>query len=169
MGVPAIPPKDPRRSATSTVDSPATRAKLDKVDAKILAELQSDGRVTLSELGRRVNLSPAAVTERVRRLEETRVVTGYTARVDPTRLGYGIQAFVRLDTDRGIGFRDARLAAVTARPEVLEAHHMVGVDGWILKIAARDVSHLEEFLAEVSAVGRTATSIVMSSPVTDRA
>ncbi|MEV0975809.1 Lrp/AsnC family transcriptional regulator [Streptomyces sp. NPDC049915] len=141
---------------------------LDVLDRQILDLLQTDGRIKLSELGRRVRLSPAAVTERVRRLEAAGVVTGYGARVAPARLGYGIQAFVRVDPHGGYTLTHPRTLELTARPEITEVHHVVGEDCWILKVAVEDTGHLEEVLAQISALGRTTTSIVLSSPVTHK-
>ncbi|NEB06280.1 Lrp/AsnC family transcriptional regulator [Streptomyces sp. SID13726] len=137
----------------------------DAVDRQILELLQSDGRIKLSELGRRVRLSPAAVTERVRRLEAAGVISGYGARVVPARLGYGIQAFVRVDPHGGYTLKHPRTLELIERPEITEVHHVVGEDCWILKTAVRDTVHLEEVLEAVSALGRTTTSIVLTSPV----
>ncbi|OAL12499.1 AsnC family transcriptional regulator [Streptomyces noursei] len=135
------------------------------MDRQILELLQTDGRIRLSELGRRVRLSPAAVAERVRRLEACGAVTGYGAHVSPARLGYGIQAFIRVDPHGGYTFKHPRTLELLARPEVLEAHHVVGEDCWILKVAVRDTVHLEDVLEQTSALGRTTTSVVLSSPV----
>ncbi|MCX4749743.1 Lrp/AsnC family transcriptional regulator [Kitasatospora sp. NBC_01287] len=165
MGVPATAPKEPRHPRPSA-DDPSAR--FDSLDIRLLELVQTEGRITLSELGRRVNLSPAAVSERIRRLEEGGTITGYAATVSPARLGYGLLAFIRLSPAAGIGFRDPRLREMTARPEVLEAHHLVGEDGWILKVAVRDTAHLEDLLEHVSGIGRTSTSIVLSTPVQGR-
>ena len=73
-----------------------TERDLDDLDWRILDELQSDGRLSYKELGRRVNLSSPAVAERVRRLEDSGVITGYVAQVDPGRAGYPISAFVEM-------------------------------------------------------------------------
>lgn len=162
MGVPAAAPKEPRHLRAAANE---TSAALDALDRQILELLQSEGRIKLSELGRRVRLSPAAVTERVRRLEAAGVVTGYGARVAPARLGYGIQAFVRVNPHAGYTLTHPRTLELTARPEITEAHHVVGEDCWILKVAVEDTAHLEEVLAQISALGRTTTSIVLSSPV----
>ncbi|WP_330461969.1 Lrp/AsnC family transcriptional regulator [Streptomyces sp. NBC_00820] len=137
----------------------------DAVDRRILELLQTDGRIKLSELGRRVSLSPAAVAERVRRLEAGGAVEGYGAHVVPARLGYGIQAFVRVDPHGGYTLRHPRTRELIDRPEVTEVHHVVGEDCWILKVAVTDTAHLEEILEQTSALGRTTTSIVLSSPV----
>lgn len=165
MGVPAAAPKEPRYLRTAANE---TSVALDVLDRQILDLLQTDGRIKLSELGRRVRLSPAAVTERVRRLEAAGVVTGYGARVAPARLGYGIQAFVRVDPHGGYTLTHPRTLELTARPEITEVHHVVGEDCWILKVAVEDTGHLEEVLAQISALGRTTTSIVLSSPVTHK-
>ena len=69
---------------------------LDRTDAGIIAAVQENGRLTLAELGRTVNLSASAATERLRKLEEAGVITGYAATVDPQRIGYSIMAFLRL-------------------------------------------------------------------------
>ena len=70
--------------------------KIDSTDRKIIGELTTDGRVSLAELGRRVNLSSPAVAERVQRLERAGVITGYRAEIDPRALGYQLTAIVRI-------------------------------------------------------------------------
>ncbi|WTO50689.1 Lrp/AsnC family transcriptional regulator [Streptomyces chartreusis] len=137
----------------------------DALDRQILELLQTDGRIKLSELGRRVRLSPAAVTERVRRLEAAGAITGYGARIVPARLGYGIQAFIRVNPHGGYTLRHPRTLELIDRPEIVEVHHVVGEDCWILKVVVEDTVHLEEILEQTSALGRTTTSIVLSSPL----
>ena len=162
MGVPALEPKETRRLRAAANETPVP---FDALDRQILQLLQTDGRIKLSELGRRVRLSPAAVTERVRRLESAGVIGGYGARVDPARLGYGIQAFIRVNPHGGYNLKHPRTLELIERPEIVEVHHVVGEDCWILKVAVRDTVHLEEVLEEVSALGRTTTSIVLNTPV----
>lgn len=137
---------------------------LDDLDWSILAELQADGRIAFSELGRRVALSAPAVTERVRRLEAAGVVTGYRAVVDPVAVGYAIEAIVRVrdDTNR-IGSRLGDLV------EVLEAVHVTGEDCWVVRVIAPDMARLEELVGELGSFGPTTTSLVFSAPVRGRA
>ncbi|MGW3117530.1 Lrp/AsnC family transcriptional regulator [Streptomyces sp. NPDC001107] len=162
MGFQAAVPKEPRHLRATANE---TSVAFDVLDRQILELLQTDGRIKLSELGRRVRLSPAAVTERVRRLEAAGVITGYGARVAPARLGYGIQAFIRVNPHGGYNLKHPRTLELIGRPEITEVHHVVGEDCWILKAAVRDTVHLEEILEEVSVLGRTTTSIVLTSPV----
>ncbi|MFI9452101.1 Lrp/AsnC family transcriptional regulator [Amycolatopsis sp. NPDC052450] len=140
---------------------------LDDLDWQLLELLQSDGRLTFSELGRRVSLSAPAVTERVRRLEEKGIITGYSAGVDLTKLGLPIEAIVRakvrsLDTAR---FRETILAL----PQVLDADHVTGDECWLVRVACRNTADLEELVERMQRYGETTTSLVFSSPVRRRA
>jgi Lrp/AsnC family leucine-responsive transcriptional regulator len=139
---------------------------LDDVDWRLLEALQADGRASYADLGRTVGLSPSAVTERVRRLEESGVITGYTAEVDPERLGLAIMALVRLRYPHGNykPFRD--LLATT--PEIGEAHHVTGEDCFVLTVRARSMRHLEEVTGRISGLGAVTTSVVYSSPLPRR-
>jgi Lrp/AsnC family leucine-responsive transcriptional regulator len=162
MGDTATAPKEPRHLRAVANETPVA---FDAVDRQILELLQTDGRIKLSELGRQVSLSPAAVAERVRRLEAAGVVEGYGARVASARLGYGIQAFIRVDPHGGYTLKHPRTLELIERPEIIEVHHVVGEDCWILKVAVTDTVHLEDVLEQTSALGRTTTSVVLSSPV----
>lgn len=133
---------------------------LDPTDWAILAELQRDGRIALSELGRRVNLSASATTERVRRLESAGVITGYRAEVDLAKVGYAVLAVVRLKYP---GNRHEPLHALIAeRPEILECLRTTGDDCYTLKVAATSMPHLEQVVNDLTGFGSTTTNIVYS-------
>ncbi|MET7369235.1 Lrp/AsnC family transcriptional regulator [Streptomyces sp. NPDC005566] len=139
----------------------------DATDWRILDVLQRDGRATFAELARAVAMSPSAVTERVRRLEEMGVISGYTAVVDPERLGMPIMALVRLRYPNGNYKPFHDLTDTT--PEIVEAHHVTGDDCFVLKVTARSMRHLEEVTGRIGTLGSVTTSIVYSSPLPRRA
>lgn len=159
-GLPAILPAFPWNSRFVTTDS------LDSTDWRILEALQADGRASYAELARAVSMSPSAVTERVRRLEESGVITGYSAVLDPDRLGLSIMAFVRLRYPTN-NYRPFH-ALVDSTPEVVEAHHVTGEDCFVLKVLARSMRHLEEVTGRISTLGPVTTTIVYSSPLPRR-
>jgi Lrp/AsnC family leucine-responsive transcriptional regulator len=136
----------------------ALNPQLDAHDAKILAELQADARLTMAELGRRVHLSQPAVTERVRKLEAAGVITGYRATVDPGKLGYGIRAIIRVG--RAEYMRVVKIVQQT--PEVINAYNVTGEDSWILEIAVIDVSHLDAVVTRFCLLTETSTAIILN-------
>ena len=142
---------------------PSNERLLDGINRGLLAELQDDGRLTLAELGRRVDLSPPAVAERLGRLEDEGVIAGYRADVNPRALGYELTAVVRIRPAP----RELRKVADLAQdtPEVVECHRITGEDCFIFKLHLRDVGHLEEVVDRFVPYGQTTTSIVQSSPV----
>lgn len=133
---------------------------LDPTDWAILAEVQQDGRIPLTELGKRVNLSASATTERIRRLESTGVITGYRATVDLEKVGYVVLAVVRLKYP---GSRHEPLHTLLAeRVEILECLRTTGDDCYTLKVAATSMAHLERLVDELAQFGSTNTSLVYS-------
>jgi Lrp/AsnC family transcriptional regulator, leucine-responsive regulatory protein len=142
------------------------RQPLDETNRRILKELQGDARLSMAELGRRVNLSPPAVAERVQRLEKAGVITGYHASVDPKALGFALSAVVRVAPDARQLQKIPEIARET--PEVAECHRITGEDCFFLKLNLRSIDELEEILDRFTPYGRTTTSIVHSSPVPGR-
>ncbi len=131
---------------------------LDAHDTRILAELQADARLTMSELGRRVHLSQPAVTERVRKLEAAGVITGYRATVDLGRLGYGIRALIRI----GRAEYARVITLIQKTPECINAYNVTGEDSWVLEIAVIDVAHLDAVVSKFCLLTETATSIILN-------
>ena len=139
----------------------------DPTNARILEELQRDGRVTFAELGRRVGLSAPAVAERVGRLEEDGVILGYRALVDPRAVGFQLSAIIRV---RPAPDRLKTVADVARKTrEVVECHRVTGDDCYVMKVHLRDVEHLEEVIDRFAIHGQTTSSIMQSSPVAERA
>ena len=132
---------------------------LDHHDTRILAELQADARLTMAELGRRVHLSQPAVTERVRKLEASGVISGYRATVDLAKLGYGIRAIIRVA--RCDYARMVKLIQQTQ--ECINAYNVTGEDSWVLEIAVIDVAHLDSVVSRFCLLTETATSIILGA------
>lgn len=139
---------------------------VDEIDWKILRELQINARITFAELGRRVGLTTPAVIERVRKLEDSGVITGYRAEIDAAKIGFPITAFIRMSIT-GVDYSHIIEVAEKSK-EVLECHRGTGGDSFILKVAVGDVEHLQKLIDKLTPYGITTTSIVLSSPVKSR-
>jgi Lrp/AsnC family transcriptional regulator, leucine-responsive regulatory protein len=136
---------------------------LDDVNVRLLKELQQEPRLTMSELGRRVAMSPPAVTERVRRMEEAGIILGYRLEIDPVPLGLPITVYIRIRPSPGQLPKVAELARRI--PEVVECHRITGEDCFILKAHVPAMDQLDRILDRFLLYGSTTTSIVQSSPV----
>jgi Lrp/AsnC family transcriptional regulator, leucine-responsive regulatory protein len=140
-----------------------THPLLDEVNLRVLTQLHTHPRLPMTELARRVKLSAPSVTERVRRLEEAGVISGYRLEIDPRALGLPIAAYVRIRPIPGQLAKVAELAHRT--PEVVECHRITGEDCFLLKVHVSEVAQLEKLLDKFLLFGTTTTSIVQSSPV----
>lgn len=139
---------------------------LDEVGRNLLSALQQDARLSYAELGRRIGLSPAATSERLRRLEESGIIKGYRVQLDLEALGLPVLAIVRMSCD-GSKYRPF-LKAVQTMERVVECHHVAGGDAFILKVAAGSVRELERVVEKLLDFGVPTTSFVFSSPVERR-
>ena len=139
---------------------------LDATDTKIVRALQSDGRMSWVELSERVNLSPSACQRRVQALLDAGIIVGFGAKVDPTALGYDIEAYLsvrveRHDIERAKEFR----RAIANYPEVLTCRMMTGDIDFLLRVVAKDVRSygrfVEEKILSLPGVTDASTSIVL--------
>jgi Lrp/AsnC family leucine-responsive transcriptional regulator len=146
---------------------PSNNDLLDATNLRLLDELQADARTSLAELGRRVGLSSPAVAERLRRLEQEGVITGYRAEVDPRKLGFDLGVVIRIRPAPRQLAPVAELARKT--DEIVECHRVTGDDCFVMFAHVRDVTHLEEVIDQFAPYGQTTTSIMQSSPVPRRA
>lgn len=141
---------------------------LDQIDRRILDELARDGRMSVAELSRRVNLSKTPCQARIKRLEAEGYILGYRAIVDPNRLGLPHVAFVEVKLS---DTRKAALAAfnkaVLSLPEVEQAHMIASSFDYLLKVRTKDIAAYREVLGEkISAlphVAHTSTHVSMES------
>jgi Lrp/AsnC family transcriptional regulator, leucine-responsive regulatory protein len=139
---------------------------IDEINLRLLEELARDARVGMAELGRRVGMSAPAVSERVQRLEERGVITGYRAEIDPRAIGFPVAAIVRIRPAPGQLRRIPEIANET--PEVVECYRITGEDCFLVKLHLRSIDDLEDLLDRFTPHGLTTTSIVHSAPVPRR-
>jgi Lrp/AsnC family transcriptional regulator, leucine-responsive regulatory protein len=150
----------------NTRNTTADFPQLDAIDHQIVSELSTDGRVSFAELGRRTNLSSPAVTERVKRLEQAGVITGYRAEVDPRALGYQLTAIVRVKPAVRQLAKIAELAAEI--PQIEECLRITGEDCFYIKLHLGSIEELPSVLDQFLLYGETTTSIVNATPVARR-
>ena len=138
---------------------------LDEIDVRILALLQDHCKMPLAKIGQRVGLSAPAVIERIKKLEEGAVITGYSAMVDARKVGCDITAFIGVLTSHPRSIRDVE-QQIEDRPEVLECHHVTGGYTLLLKVKTANTTTLEELISHlrsIEGVARTETMIVLST------
>jgi Lrp/AsnC family transcriptional regulator, leucine-responsive regulatory protein len=142
--------------------------KLDRLDARIVAELQKDGRRAVVDLAEAIGLSGTPCARRIRLLEEAGVIQGYTAIVDPTRLGLNVQAFVQVKLER---HTDERLEQfrreVGALEEVVSCYATTGESDYLLQVVAPDLESLSTIvlkkLLKIPGVRDVHSSIVLDT------
>jgi Lrp/AsnC family transcriptional regulator, leucine-responsive regulatory protein len=137
---------------------------LDSVDWALLGALQEDARLSYNELARRVHLSAPTVAQRVRRLEEAGVITGYHARVDPAAAGFPVVAQVRMKCygARCITVHPELLDDI---PEVLEVSRLTGDVCSMVLVATTSIAEFERILVRLASHGETSSAMVLSTPI----
>ncbi|MEM0962871.1 MAG: Lrp/AsnC family transcriptional regulator [Bacteroidota bacterium] len=140
---------------------------MNAIDHHILRELQQDARLSYAELGRRVGLSPPAVSERVARLESSGLITGYHAAVDLTRLGRPVRAVLHLQVDRARYGRS--LEQIQALDEVLVCHRTTGSSSLLMIVAVSSMAALEALIDRLLPLGEPVTQMILSTPIERRA
>lgn len=146
---------------------------MDALDREILAQLQADGRLTLTELAERVGLSVSPCHRRLRALEQEGIIIGYRAQLDPAKVGLAFEALVFVTMDKTSAEMVAAFeAAVAAVPHVIRAERLFGSPDYLLRVIAADLAAYQQLwdthLATLPGVQRVASTIVMKSIVHDR-
>jgi Lrp/AsnC family leucine-responsive transcriptional regulator len=136
-----------------------TSTSFDALDHEILTIVQAEGRLGVTEIGRRINLSQPAVSARMKRLEQAGVITGYRAVVDPARLGLGIHAVLRLRTTHA--HIPACLERFAQLPEVINVYRLTGEDCFLLDVYTAHSERLETVVDSIARFGPVTTSLVL--------
>lgn len=139
---------------------------LDDIDRRLVELLQQNAQMTNAALARELGMAPSAVLERVRKLEERKVILGYEARLNPAALGWGLAAFVFVKAEEQLGSRETavRLAQI---PEVQEVHNVAGEDCYLVKLRVTDTAALAALLrnefGRIETIRSTRTTIVLET------
>lgn len=148
--------------------------KIDDINARILRQLTSDGRISNLDLAERVGLSPSACLRRVQELERSGVIRGYRAVLDPVAMGAGFVVYVSVGlSEHTKAAQEAFERAIACAPEVRECHNVTGAVEYLLRIEAPDLASYKRFhtdvLGALPQVRAITSYVVMSSPKDERA
>lgn len=136
---------------------------MDNIDYQIIKLLQEDGRMSVKRIAQIVSLSPPAVAERIKKLENTGIIKGYKAIIDPKKLGKNISAIIIVTMNAGQRKEFIKFAINNAC--ILECHHVTGGFSMLVKAIFKDTSELEELVGKIQQYGNTQTLIILSSPI----
>lgn len=139
---------------------------MDKIDLKLIELLQKNARYSLKYLAKEVFLSTPAVSARILKLEESGIITGYSAQVNPLKLGYNIKAFINLEMSPKL--KPEFYPFIAACPNVLECNCVTGKYSMLMKVAYHTTVELDSFINELQKFGNTETQIVFSTSVENR-
>ncbi|MBD2868767.1 Lrp/AsnC family transcriptional regulator [Paenibacillus arenilitoris] len=137
---------------------------MDRIDQQILSTLHDNARITISEMSRMIAMSQPAVTERLRKLEEQGIITGYRAEIAPSKLGKHTTAFVLFKSNKCKEFE----AFGEAAPEIVDFYRTSGEYNYLLKVVTETSETLEAFLEACHAFGFSSTLVVLSTRFEDK-
>ena len=129
------------------------------LNAGILHQLEADARISITEIGKRVGLSGPAVSERIKKMEDEGIITGYTTNIDYDTIGLTVNAFITLKsslTHAGV------LKKIEEIPEILECYSITGYNCLMMKVATPTTKRLEAIIGQLQQFGETNTSIILS-------
>ncbi|MDQ6597157.1 MULTISPECIES: Lrp/AsnC family transcriptional regulator [Bacillus] len=140
---------------------------MDPLDIRLLELLQMDGRITLSELSKKLSLSRPSITERLKRLQEREIIEGFSARVCPKAVGRDVIVFIQVSEMKILSYSDFE-NLLRDDPDIIECHRLTGSVSYLLKAAVTGMDHLSNLIDRLTPYGNVNTSIVLSSPVSFR-
>ena len=140
---------------------------MDAIDRKILELLQKNGRMTVKEITQTISLTAPAVSERIKRLEKDGVIEGYTAIVNPRKMGRTVHAIINVSVLPGD--TEKLLNLVNNEPMVIECHHVTGAYSYLVKVDATEINELEKLIMKFQKMGETSTQIILSTPIARKA
>lgn len=140
-------------------------SKIDHINKKILHLLQQNSRESFASIGREVGLTPPAVAERVKKMEDLGILEGYKARVNHLKMGYQLRAIVTIKAF--MGKLKPFLDKVRSMKEVINCYRITGNENIIMEVVLLDQLHLEEFIDQLIQYGETRTHIILSDIISD--
>lgn len=142
--------------------------KLDPIDRQILEKLQSNAKITNSQLALEIGLSPAPTLERVRKLENSGIIKSYHASVDTEKLGLGVGIFIQISLSSHKKHQiKSFVDKINKVPEVVECHHITGVGDFLLKVLSKDIASYQELILEklvdIEEIGNMQSMVILST------
>lgn len=133
---------------------------VDSIDSKLLEILKENARLSFADLGRKINLSPSAVRERIQKMEDIGVIKKYSVEIDNQKIGYDIEAFILLKVFQGQ--LKHVIQQITTFPEVTTAHRITGSQNIHLKVALKNQLELQKLIDQLMSFGDTNTFLILS-------
>ncbi|MCC0646522.1 Lrp/AsnC family transcriptional regulator [Clostridioides sp. ZZV13-5731] len=139
---------------------------MDEIDLKIINSLKKNSRASTSEISRQVNLSIPAVSERIKKIEQSNIIQKYTIQINREKTKYKLLAFIFINTDLSKSIEEFK-KTILEYDIVLECHHISGEYDYLIKVLAEDTNELEEFIAitlkKIRGIQKANTTIVLST------